>query len=82
MMTLAHVAKNEGPYSYRASQNPDGTWTVNVQWSRRPNARKLFETEQYFRTYTAARLPSSPAAAWREATRDPSTRSGRRGWHW
>jgi hypothetical protein len=59
-----HVKRRRGPYSYDAWQEPGtGTWTVRVTRSSGQIHSEKYQSETH--TYTCARLPSHPEAAWR-----------------
>ena len=67
-MADAHISENKGPYRFDAFQQPDGTWRIKV--GRHIPARTIFGKSRYETlTYTSDKLPSSPKAAWRAASR-------------
>jgi hypothetical protein len=60
------VSRRDGLYGYTASQNPDGTWTVNV-W--RVSSVGYSETETERITYVSVTRPGHAKREWSAAAR-------------
>jgi hypothetical protein len=60
------VSRVNGRYGYEASQNPDGTWTVNV-W--RISRAGFSGTETEHLTYVSVKRPGDAKREWSAAAR-------------
>jgi hypothetical protein len=61
------VSRMQGRYGYKASQNPDGTWTVNVWRIGRAGFSGGTETEHL--TYVSVKRPGDAKREWSAAAR-------------
>lgn len=61
------VSRQDGQYGYTASQNPDGTWAVNVYRVIRGGVFRATQTENL--TYVSVKRPGNAKAEWSAAAR-------------
>jgi len=65
-MSGEQIFEQKHPYTFKAEQNPDGTWTITASRYSVGGAFRKFRLQSL--TYTSTTLPSSPKAAWRAAS--------------